>query len=208
MSASELFDTNLLKALGHPLRLRIVSAITERGEASPVSLAREFKQPLATVSRHTRVLRDLGWIELARTEQRRGAIEHFYRSVTRPFIDDDEWEQLPVPMRRGLAGQTLRAILQQAARAGGVGGFDDVGACVARMPLELDERGWRELSDAMTGLLREAEAIQLRCDARRSDDSGPLRESDLAILHFRVAEPVSPSERGSEARRARRPRLP
>jgi DNA-binding transcriptional ArsR family regulator len=187
MTASDTFETGLLKALGHPLRFRMLASITERGEASPTELAREFGHPLATVSHHTRVLRDLGWIELARTEPRRGAVEHFYRAARRPFLDDDEWEQLPVPMRRGLAGLTLRQIFADAARAGGNGGFDEPGACVARMPLELDERGWWELADALRDLLREADHIQRRADARAARQTGPqatVRASSLAILHY------------------------
>jgi len=64
MNSRDPFDARLLTALGHPLRLRIVEALTEKGEASPIALAREFKQPLATVSHHVRMLRDLGWVEL------------------------------------------------------------------------------------------------------------------------------------------------
>jgi DNA-binding transcriptional ArsR family regulator len=211
MVAHDTLEGGLLKALGHPLRLRIVTAITERGEASPVELARDFKHPLSTVSHHTRVLRDLGWIELTRTEPRRGAVEHFYRAVTRPFIDDDEWERLPVPMRRGLAGQTLREIFSQAARAGENGGFDDAGACVARMPLELDQRGWRELSEVLTDVCRRADAIQRRSDSRtrrRSDPRTAVRASNLAILHFGSgAVPTDPSQ-DTPSKHIRRPRLP
>jgi DNA-binding transcriptional ArsR family regulator len=94
MASSDALDLRLLKALGHPLRLRMLTLVTERGEASPVELARELDQPLSTVSHHTRVLRDLGYLELSRTEPRRGAIEHYYRALTPPFLDDDEWAQL------------------------------------------------------------------------------------------------------------------
>src|SRR5262245_59589620 len=110
MSAADSFDGRLLKALGHPLRLRLLEAITDAGEGSPVTLARRFKQPLATVSHHIRLLRDLGFLELTRTEPRRGAVEPFYRAVRLPFIDDGQWAQLPVAMRRGLATQTFRKI--------------------------------------------------------------------------------------------------
>lgn len=69
MSWSESLDASLLKALAHPLRTRVLELIVEREEASPVELARDLGQPLATVSHHTRVLRDLGCIELVRTER-------------------------------------------------------------------------------------------------------------------------------------------
>jgi DNA-binding transcriptional ArsR family regulator len=148
--------------------LRILEVITDRGEASPVTLAREFGVPLTTVSHHARVLRDLGYIELVRTEPRRGAVEHFYRAVARPFIDDAEWEQLPVVMRRGMTRRLFRQIFGEASDAGRTGGFDEPGAVIARLPLELDEQGWRELSDLLADTLRQAEELERRRAASES----------------------------------------
>jgi DNA-binding transcriptional ArsR family regulator len=195
MSFSNPLDTRLLKALAHPLRERILELITDRGEASPVELARELDQPLATVSHHTRVLRDLECIELVRTEPRRGAVEHYYRAVLRPFLDDEQWEQLSLVKRRGLAAQLLRRIFAEASAAGAQGGFDPAGAYLARLPVTLDDDGWRELSDALTELLSTAEAIQQRSDERRGDDgedSAAVRRSELALLHFAVADEAAP----------------
>jgi DNA-binding transcriptional ArsR family regulator len=213
MGTTDLFDGSLLKALGHPLRLRVLEAISERGEASPVALAREFDQPLATVSHHIRLLRHLGYLELVRTVPRRGAVEHFYRAVTLPFIDDAEWERLPLAMRRGLARQTFRTIFAEASLAGVQGGFDGPGAHIDRFAVELDELGRRELSAALTGLLRRADDIQRRSDARRSSATGAdgvLSPGALAILHYRLTSPASPTTpaKGRQQRRPQRPRLP
>jgi len=186
MAPSQALDANLVKAVGHPLRLRILEAIAERGEASPIGLAREFDHAVATVSHHVRLLRDLGWIELTRTEPRRGAVEHFYRAVARPFIDDDEWEQLPVAARRGFARALFRRIFAEASAAGAAGGFDRPGVHIDRMLLELDERGWAELSELLTSTLEQAAEIERRCEARRSaaGSDGPVTPSRLAIFHF------------------------
>jgi DNA-binding transcriptional ArsR family regulator len=211
MSGGEAIDGTLVKALGHPLRLRILEVITDRGEASPVTLAREFDTPLATVSHHTRVLRDLGYIELARTEPRRGAVEHFYRAVARPFIDDVEWEQLPVVMRRGAARRLFRQIFSEASDAGRAGGFDESGAVIARLPLELDQQGWRELSELLADTLRRAEEVERRSRERgpaAEAADGPAGSSELAILHFRVGEPSGDATSASAPRaRVRRPSL-
>jgi DNA-binding transcriptional ArsR family regulator len=210
MDFSTPLDASLLKALAHPLRAQILESITDRGEASPVELARELDQPLATVSHHTRVLRDLGCIELSRTEPRRGAVEHYYRAVLLPFLGDAQWEQLSLVGRRGLAGQLLRRIFAAASAAGASGGFDTAGAHAARVPLALDDRGWEELSEVVAELLSSAERIQERSDARRGKDDGEVRSSELAILHFAVAgattptaeEPRRPARRGRSSRRA------
>jgi DNA-binding transcriptional ArsR family regulator len=191
MSVPHSLDESLIKALAHPLRWRIVETLVERGEASPVELARLFDQPLATVSHHTRVLRDLRCIELTRTEPRRGAIEHYYRAVMPAFFDDEQWERVPIVLRRGLAGQVFRRIVEEAAAAGAAGAFDVAGAHLDRMVVELDDRGGRELSDLLSSALKEAQAIQGRSDARRGDGGG-ARTSEVAILHFEITDEAPP----------------
>lgn len=176
---------SLARVLTHPLRPRILELLAARGEASPNEMAAELDVPLGMLSYHTRLLRDLGWIELVRTEPRRGAVEHFYRSVVRPFVDDDGWERLPVGVRRRLAGMTIGQILRSAAEATQSGGFDQPGAHVDRLWLELDEEGWIELSEVLSGVLEEAARIQERSNARRSARGrGTPEGSELALLHF------------------------
>ena len=124
MASSDTVDASVLKALGHPLRMRLLTFVAERGEASPVQMSRALDVPLATVSHHTRVLRDLGYIELARTEPRRGAMEHYYRARAAPFLDDEHWQMLPIPARRRVSAQLFRQVFEEAAAAGQIGGFD------------------------------------------------------------------------------------
>jgi DNA-binding transcriptional ArsR family regulator len=210
MASSGIVEARLLKALGHPLRMRILTFVTERGEASPVEMSRALDVPLATVSHHTRVLRDLEYIELSRTEPRRGAMEHYYRALAAPFLDDEQWDMLPIPARRRVSAQLLRQVFEDAASAGQIGGFDAAGAHIARLMLDLDARGWRELSRAVLTLLHRAEAIQARSDARREgelDGDDDSRLSELAILHFATAA-AADSRASGPSRRARPPRLP
>src|SRR2546421_5173535 len=144
MDSSDALDANVLKALSHPLRMRLLTFVTEHGEARRMEMSRAFDQPLPMVSHHTRVLRDLGYLELSRTEPRRGALEHYYRATAAPFLDDEHWELLPVPVRRRVAAQLFGQVLRDAAAAGQRGGFDVPSAHVARMVLDLDQRGWRD----------------------------------------------------------------
>jgi DNA-binding transcriptional ArsR family regulator len=190
MASTPPLDESLIKALAHPLRWQIVESLVERGEASPVELARLLDQPLATVSHHVRVLRDLRSIELTRTEQRRGALEHYYRATMPAFFDDEQWEQIPKPLRRGLAGQVFRQVFSEAAAAGDVGAFDSVGAHLDRMIVELDDQAWHDASDALLDFLRRIQAIQADSDARRSD-TDPARVSEIVLMHFEVAESIA-----------------
>jgi DNA-binding transcriptional ArsR family regulator len=71
-------DPRYVKALSHPLRVRILALLQER-TASPRELAEWLDATLGTVSYHVRTLHDFGLIELVRTTQVRGAIAHHYR---------------------------------------------------------------------------------------------------------------------------------
>ncbi len=208
MSASHPLDESLIKALAHPLSWRLLELMTERGESSPVELARQLEQPLATVSHHMRVLRDLRCVELSRTEQRRGAIEHYYQPLVPAFFDDEQWERVPTALRRGIAGQIFRRIFAEAAAAGEAGAFDIPTAHIDRMFVELDEPGRAELSELLTEVLRRAQEIQGRSDARRDDgDPDDVRLSEVALLHFEVASQPPPAEQQAELPK-RSPRLP
>jgi DNA-binding transcriptional ArsR family regulator len=200
MGASPPLDEAFIKALAHPLRWRLIEALVERGEASPVELARLLEQPLATVSHHIRVLRDLGSIELTRTEQRRGAIEHYYRTRMPAFVDDEQWEQIPTVLRRGISGQLFQRIMSEAAAAGGNGAFDAPGSHLDRMIIELDDRGWQQLSDVLLDLLRRIQAIQGESDARR-DGKTHIRVSEIVLMHFEVAESLALADADADADR-------
>jgi DNA-binding transcriptional ArsR family regulator len=68
------------RALGHPTRLNVLEKLNS-GPGSPVDYTRAAKstESLGTVSHHFRALRQAGLIEVASTEQRRGALKHSYR---------------------------------------------------------------------------------------------------------------------------------
>jgi DNA-binding transcriptional ArsR family regulator len=77
---ADVVDARVVKALGHPTRVRILGVLRERDLVSPVELSSELGVPLGTVGYHVRRLEQLGFLELARRTQRRGAVEHHYRA--------------------------------------------------------------------------------------------------------------------------------
>jgi DNA-binding transcriptional ArsR family regulator len=72
-------DPRLIKALGHPVRVRALDVLNTR-IASPSELAKELGEPLGNVAYHIKILEENGAIELVRTAPVRGALEHFYRA--------------------------------------------------------------------------------------------------------------------------------
>lgn len=180
VEAGEL-DEALLKAISHPLRHRLLGLLDNR-TASPNELARELGLPLGRVSYHIRLLADLGAIELVRTEPRRGALEHFYRAVTRGWFSEEDWARLPRSARRGIVGQSLQRIFSDVTAAVDAGGFDGPASQVRSTSLELDERGLEELTEVLASTAERVNRINAESADRRAGAGGVMTE--LALLHF------------------------
>lgn len=74
-------DNDLLVALRHPLRRRILRAMADGAATSPRELAATLQRPLSNVSYHVRVLAERGAITLVATKPSNGSVQHFYRSA-------------------------------------------------------------------------------------------------------------------------------
>jgi DNA-binding transcriptional ArsR family regulator len=185
----ETSEARIAKALAHPLRARILQRLGER-VASPGDLAVELGAPLGVVSYHVRMLRDYDCVELVRTEPRRGALQHFYRATARPQLDEDQWRTLPSGLRRELAGETIQEVVDDLAEAADGGMLDDPEVTVTRTPLELDERGWRKLNRLLSRTMEQALQIASESAARHADGGTAVFPSELAILHFKRAQPA------------------
>jgi DNA-binding transcriptional ArsR family regulator len=186
-----LIDARLAKALAHPLRVRLLAALNEE-VASPNQLAEHVEQPLQNVSYHVRVLLSLGCIELVRTAQRRGAIEHFYRAVVRPFFSDADWEQLPTSARHSVSDAVLQLVWGDAGRALRAGIFDSrADRHLTCTPLELDETGWEQLGGLLEELGERALDIQAETAKRLEQDSSSKESfwTRLVLMHFPSVAP-------------------
>jgi DNA-binding transcriptional ArsR family regulator len=184
-----LIDARLAKALAHPLRVRLLAALNE-GVASPNQLAEQVDEPLQNVSYHVRVLLSLGCIELVRTAQRRGAIEHFYRALTRPSFSDSDWEQLPTSARHQISHGVLAQVWDDAARALGAGTFDERDdRHLSRTPLSLDPSGWSKLNELLEELQQRALEIQDESAERLAKSDDDALASCLVMVHFPAAPP-------------------
>lgn len=68
----------------HPLRLAIIELYAVGDELTPVDVQRSLgESKLGNVSYHVRALLADGFIELVRTEPRRGALAHYYRATSK-----------------------------------------------------------------------------------------------------------------------------
>jgi DNA-binding transcriptional ArsR family regulator len=146
---TEIEDPRLVKALAHPLRIRILG-ILERRSATPKELAEMLEVPLENLSYHVRALRDFGFIKLERRRMVRGAVEHRYGVVARPRITAAAWEQLPAIVREALDAASLDQIWDVVTRAAAQDKMARPESHMARRVARLDEQGLAEMSEVVT----------------------------------------------------------
>jgi Helix-turn-helix domain len=179
-------DARVIKAIGHPLRWKMLEALNE-DDASPVQLARRFGEGVNLVAYHMRILVEVGAAELVRTEPRRGSTEHYYRATMRPYFADREWARLPLETRRAVFDADVGKIVKDARAALADNGFDHPQAHVSWVPLNLDRTGMAEVAELLDGVLRELNEIQARVAGREADKRGRKGEplsTEVAMLHF------------------------
>jgi hypothetical protein len=168
------------RALAHPLRQRLYYEY-HREPTSPSRAAKRLDARLNVVSYHTHVLLSHRCIELVDHRRVRGTVERFYRATLDPIIEDDEWEALPIRLKRALTHGTLSMTWAEVRRAALNGGFDQACAHMSRTPLELDSEGRDELNARLRGLIDEVLRIQAESADRGSTQTSPV---ELVMLHF------------------------
>jgi DNA-binding transcriptional ArsR family regulator len=198
-------DPRYVKAMSHPLRVRILAMLDER-KASPNQLAGWLNASLGTVAYHVRTLQQLGLIELVDETRVRGAVEHHYRAKARPVVSDEGWAAAPPIAKQAAVGSSLDVIGEYARMSAAAGGFDRADAQLRRAMVRLDARGFAQLSKACDKLLEQVEKIEAAAAERiaKNPDGDDTVEAALGVLLFEAVR-LSGSEDGAgPARGARR----
>jgi DNA-binding transcriptional ArsR family regulator len=181
-------DPRLAKALSHPMRTRILAILNEQ-VASPNEIAEMIDERLPNVSYHVRALLELGCIELVSTAQRRGAIEHYYRAIVRPFFSDRDWKRLPRSGRQAVSDLTLQMVWDDASAAIKSGTFESrADRHLSRTPLNLDEQGWDELNTLLRSVHAQAESIGSKSAKRLAKSKEDGLSTMLVMMHFETGE--------------------
>jgi DNA-binding transcriptional ArsR family regulator len=203
-------DGRYVKAMSHPLRVRILALLDER-TASPVELAGWLDATLGTVAYHVRTLERMGLVELVRETRVRGAVEHHYRSRERPRVSDEAWAAAPPIAKQVAVSSSLQTIDAYARAASAAGGFDHGNSHLTRTALRLDARGWNDLSRACLRLLAQVDRIEEASEERmeRNPHAGETRDVALVMMLFEAARLTGepPDEPSAETRRRHRSEL-
>jgi DNA-binding transcriptional ArsR family regulator len=185
---TDIDDPRYVKALAHPLRIRILAMLADRS-ASPVQLSSQLDATLGTVAYHVRTLHSLGLVELVDTRQRRGATEHYYRAREHPRFPDDAWAGLAPVAKQRMLSAMLQQIGQYVTASAAAGGFDRAEAHMTRRSLQLDDRAFAELAAATRRWLEEAEEIGAAAGERLAqragndgDDDAPAVDAGLVVM--------------------------
>ena len=156
---------------------------------SPSEVSRALGVRLGDATYHTRVLRDLGFVELVRTAKVRGARQHFYRATVRPWLDDEAAAAVPAEARGAILSGVVADIWADLNASATAAVLNRADVHVSRTLLRLDRMGWAELSARLTALIEDALRLESESAARLERDPAAAEPpSELALFHFARAE--------------------
>jgi DNA-binding transcriptional ArsR family regulator len=184
----DLVDPRIAKALSHPMRARILGILDER-VASPNEIAETIGERLPNVSYHVRALLELGCIELVDTAQRRGAIEHYYRAVVRPFFSDRDWKRLPRSGRQAISDAALRIVWEDVSEAIKAGTFESrPDRHLSHNDVVLDDQGWKEVAKLLNAMIGDVQKIASASAARLKAQGEEGIPATVVAMQFEMPE--------------------
>jgi DNA-binding transcriptional ArsR family regulator len=181
------------RALGHPLRFRMIAILIER-EASPAELAEELGESLRKVCYHIEYLRgDLSHspeplIELVGTDQRKGGTIHVYRAIERHRIDMATAAKHSQPVREDASSVAIDRIVSDLLGAQQEGTLDShPQRSLMRVHGLVDDKGMHELAELVEGYVTAVEGIMDESKGRLSETGEKAIPVASETLVFPVA---------------------
>lgn len=182
-------DQAFVRALGHPVRVEILEVLNQR-EASPTELEEILSPPLSNLSYHCKVLADCGCVELVRTEQRRGAVEHFYRATPRSFVGHQDLRRVPRSLRGNVTALSLQTFIEASVAAMEAGSIDECeDSVLGWMVIGVDEIGWKEAVELGRSTLDRFELLHEESRDRAASGGEELRPMVVGLAGFEAAPP-------------------
>ena len=173
-------DPRYVRALGHPLRVRILAILEER-TASAVEISRMLSADIGVVAYHVRKLHQLGLIELERETRVRGAIQRHYRAYERPRVSEEAWGAAPPIAKQAAVDAALQQVYDYGRASNAAGGFDRADAHLTRTALRLDRQGWERVAESLLDVLRVVAEVEE--DTRGREAAGePVELEDVGLV--------------------------
>jgi DNA-binding transcriptional ArsR family regulator len=177
----------LAGAMAHPVRIKLLTAIAERGEAgaSVGQLAERTGEPKRKVRYHLDAMVDSGLVGIASEQTRAGVVERYFRATQLPNLDDAAFEELEKSVRRQISVELLKVIFDDVSAAVRAKTLERTGV-VARLAIEVDEQGWQELSVIHRDTREKLEELRSEIAARLGASTEPPLVAMNALLLFAV----------------------
>jgi hypothetical protein len=178
--------------LAHPMRVRILEVVNEH-PLSPVGFINagfapdieDRQRALSLVSYHFRALEKAGCLKIVDTVQRRGATEHVYGGCSRVFLSDKDFDALPAERRQALSRTTWQGLVARTDGAMRKGTFDARSdRHLTWRAMELDERGWKEITDRLATCFEDCEQIRRDAQDRLAVSGDKVVPMTMAMLGF------------------------
>jgi len=166
----------LLRALAHPVRLRIVSLVWNV-PLSAAELARELGISHALASQHLRRLDAVGLVELAEVRSNHGGRERRYRAVHGSPLSDQRHEAAPL-LAEALAGNLRDRVARRAPDAEGV---------TSDAELWVSPETWTDFRHRLAALVDELHGAAQAPHAPGTVGIG------VTVMVFPLAEPAGPN---------------
>lgn len=172
-------------ALRHKTRVHILIVLNE-GTFSTGQIAEIIGEPLNHVSNHVRELLEAGSIEIAKTEVRRNANQHFYRAIAVSHFSDEEVAAMTPEERQVTVGLHIQSMLAEVLAGLSSGAMtNDPRLWLSWDWFNVDERGRREIADEQARSWERIREIETEA-VNRVADSG---ESTISVIASQTGFP-------------------
>jgi len=156
---------------------------------SPRDLEKRFRakgreESLNLIAYHVRILAKNNAVELAGTEQIRGATKHIYRANRKMLVDINDWPRLPEEAQAGICANAVGETVERAQSALEAGTMAPNNPILANLKLQVDNEGWEELWDRVEDARKLIEEVAAKAVNRNPDPAArfPVTVSLLAYM--------------------------
>lgn len=176
-------------AFGHWIRLEALAILAE-GKSSVAEIARTIGISVPRLSGHIRGLYDHGCIEYMGKGTARNSIEHFYRAVVIPHIDDEKFRSMPPVERRESLGLVAQAVFAETLASLRAGKLDDdengrvIGRCLC-----VDAKGKAEVQEHALEVYEQLVEIKVKSSHRLAKSKEPGTTTIISVTGFERSRP-------------------
>ena len=191
-AAAFVISAKMAKALADPSRARIMMELSVR-PMSPSQFVEKVGGELTRVSSCFRQLAEWDFIEVIEKRsggQRRGAIEHVYRSIQRAHFDTSTWEGLSPGHKDAFSSSILESYIARIREAIEARTFDqELDRHLSWDGIPLDRTAWTELNARLDEILDWLPALALEAAERMAKTGEEPIPTTVGMAAFR--SPVS-----------------